>query len=226
MKVLPLLLLATALVGCAPRGEGPPADTKTADRAAAIVPVATTSPAGRYRLDKTHASLVFKVDHIGFSNYTGQFRTFDATLDFDPHHPETMAVTATVDPASLDIPTPPAGFLDELKSAAWLDAAGFPDMAFRSTRVTMTAPDAARVDGDLSWRGVTAPVSMDVLFNGGYAGFPPYDPKARIGFSARGELKRSAFGITFGLPTPEQPLGVGDAVSFEIEAEFNGPPSP
>lgn len=222
-----------ALAACAPREDAAaPAPQLAAEPASApggaapIVPVETPSPAGIYRLDKSHASLVFKVDHVGFSNYTGQFRSFDATLTFDPANPEAMAVTATIDVASLDIPAPPAGFLDELKSAAWLDAVGHPEMTFRSTSVTPTAPDAARVEGELLFRGVVAPVVMDVIYNGGYADFPPYDPNARIGFSAKGALKRSAFGVTAAIPTTEQPFGVGDAVTFEIEAEFNEQPAP
>lgn len=231
MKRQVLLLSSFVLLAaCTPRTETPASPASGAAEAqkpasGPIIPVETPSPAGAYRLDKTHASLLFKVDHIGFSNYTGQFRAFDAALTFDPRNPQAMAVTATIDVASLDIPAPPAGFLDELKSAVWLDAVGHPQMTYRSTGVTLTAPNAARVDGELSFRGVTAPVAMDVVFNGGYAGFPPYDPNARIGFSAKGSLSRSAFGVSFGVPTPEQPLGVGDAVTFEIEAEFNEHPA-
>lgn len=188
-------------------------------------PVETEAPAGAYRLDKYHASLVFKVNHIGYSNYTGSFDNFDATLAFDPKAPEKMAVTATIDVGSLDIPAPPEGFLDELKGSSWLDAAEFPQMKFRSTKVTLTGPDTARVDGELELRGLAAPVAMDVTFNGGYAGFPPYDPNARIGFSAHGALKRSAFGVVIGIPSAENPVGVGDDVTFDIEAEFNGPPA-
>ena len=190
-----------------------------------VAPATTEAPAGAYRLDPSHASLVFKVNHIGYSNYTGSFDNFEATLSFDPKAPEKMAVTATIDVGSLDIPAPPEGFLDELKGSSWLDAAEFPQMKFRSTKVTLTGPDTARVDGELELRGLAAPVAMDVTFNGGYAGFPPYDPNARIGFSAHGALKRSAFGVVIGIPSAENPVGVGDEVTFGIEAEFNGPPA-
>ncbi|MFN0023850.1 MAG: YceI family protein [Parvularculaceae bacterium] len=192
---------------------------------APITPVATEAPAGDYRLDKSHASLVFKVNHIGYSNYTGAFDSLAASLAFDPAAPEKMRVTATIDVGSLDIPAPPEGFLEELKSAAWLNAIDFPAMTFRSTAVTLTGPNSARIDGELDFRGVTAPVALDAVFNGGYAGFPPYDPNARIGFSTTGALKRSVFGVLAGIPTPEAPVGVGDEVTFEIEAEFTGPPT-
>lgn len=214
----PAILLSAALLLAACVREEP------ASPEAAAAP--TDAPAGAYRLDKSHASLVFKVDHIGYSTYTGGFDDFDATLMFDPLWPEAMNVTATIDVGSLDIPAPPAGFLDELKGAAWLNAVDFPSMTFRSASVSITAPNAARVEGMLDFRGVAAPVAFDAVFNGGYAGFPPYDPNARIGFSAKGSLKRSAFGLLIGIPTPEAPVGVGDVVAFEIEAEFIGPPTP
>ncbi len=201
-------------------------DPAAASKPAPIEPALTQAPAGAYTLDKSHASLVFKVNHIGYSNYTGAFDAFDASLNFDPQAPEKMSVEATIDVGSLDIPAPPAGFLDELKSAPWLNAVEFPTMSFRSASVYLTGPNTARVDGELSFRGVAAPVAFDATFNGGYAGFPPYDPNARIGFSAKGTLKRSIFGVIIGIPTPESPVGVGDDVSFEIDAEFTGPPTP
>jgi polyisoprenoid-binding protein YceI len=75
-------------------------------------------------------------------------------------------------------------------------------------------------------RGVTAPVALEVRFNGGYSGFPPYDPNARIGFSAHGTLDRSAFGMIVGIPPQGSTMGVSDSVDFAIEAEFTGPLAP
>lgn len=223
IKGLLIAAVITLAAGCAPKEAQTPAATEIV---APITPVVTDAPAGSYRLDKSHASLVFKVNHIGYSNYTAAFDDFDATLAFDPAAPANMRVTATINVASLDIPAPPAGFLDELKSPAWLNAVDFPAMNFRSTGVALTGPNTARIDGVLDFRGVSAPVAFDATFNGGYAGYPPYDPNARIGFSAKGVLKRSVFGVLIGIPTPEAPVGVGDDVSFEIDAEFTGPPAP
>lgn len=96
-------------------------------------------------------------------------------------------------------------------------------MTFRSTKVELTSPNTARVTGELNLHGITLPVSWDATFNGGYAA-NPYDPKgARIGFSAHGALKRSAFGMGFGIPAPGTTMGVSDDVDFTIEAEFNRP---
>lgn len=221
MPKLIFVLAALALAASCgkPASPAPSAPAKPAP----IAPVETEAPAGEYRLDKFHSTLVFTVSHIGFSNYTGQFRDFDATLTFDPKAPATMAVTATIDVGSLSVPPPPEGFLETLKGPEWLDAARHPTITFRSTAVTLTGPASARVDGELSLHGLTAPVAFDATFNGGYAGFS-LDPNARIGFSAKGSLMRSAFGVSLGVPTEEQPIGVGDAVTFVIEAEFTGPP--
>jgi polyisoprenoid-binding protein YceI len=191
-------------------------------RPAAVAPFETEAPAGTYTLDKAHATLVFRVDHIGFSSYTAQFDRFDATLRFDPANPALSSVNASVDVSSLDLPTPPAGFLDTLLGAAWFDAARFPQITFRSTGVEPAAPNQMRIHGELEFRGVKRPVTLDAVFNGGYAGHP-LDPQARIGFSARGTLRRSEFGMAEGLPPPGTKMGVSDAVEILIDAEFNGP---
>ncbi|MBL8881310.1 MAG: YceI family protein, partial [Phycisphaerales bacterium] len=62
--------------------------------------------------------------------------------------------------------------------------------------------------------------------NGGYPGYAPMDPNARIGFSATGVIKRSAHGMSYGIPAPGTRMGVGDDVTVMIEAEFTGPPLP
>jgi len=98
-------------------------------------------------------------------------------------------------------------------------------MTYRSTKVEVTGPNTVRVHGDLSLRGVTRPVVLEATFNGGYAGMQ-LDPNARIGFSAQGSLKRSEFGMGFGVPQPGSKFGVSDEVQIVIEAEFSGPPWP
>lgn len=180
-------------------------------------------PSGLYKLDKSHASLVFQVDHLGFAKYVARFTGFDATLTFDPANPAAARVEASVDPASLDLSNPPAGFREMLLGAQWLNAIQYPKMVFRSNKVELTGGTNARILGDFTFHGVTKPVVLNVVFNGGYPGHP-MDPNARIGFSAKGVLKRSDFGMTIGIPAPGSKLGVSDEVEFAIEAEFTGPP--
>ena len=109
-----------------------------------------------------------------------------------------------------------------LRGVEWLNAGLFPQITFRTTKVELTGGASARVSGELSLHGVTQPIVLDATFNGGYAGHP-MDPQARIGFSAHGSFKRSAFGIAYGIPAPGTTMGVSDKVEVVIEAEFNGP---
>lgn len=183
---------------------------------------APAAPAGHYTLDKHHASLVFRLSHLGFSHYTAQFTRFDAKLDIDPAKPSAARVEAVIDPTSLELPTPPEGFKDALLGPDWLDVKKYPSIVFRSTKVTPTGKHKARITGDLTLHGVTKPVTLEATFNGGYPGFE-MDPNARIGFSAKGHFRRSDFGIKYGIPAPGSNMGVGDEIDLAIETEFSGP---
>lgn len=216
-KILPLacgLALMTA-VAAGPAG----AEDHPAPPPFTLAP----APAGAYTLDKAHASLVFRINHLGFSNYTGRFAQFDASLQFDPAAPAAAEVTATVEARSLELENPPAGFVASLLGGQWLDAGQFPAISFRSTKVERTGSNTALVTGDFTLHGVTAPITLEATFNGGYAGHP-MEPRARIGFSARGTLRRSVYGISAGIPAPGTTMGVGDLVEVAVEAEFTGPP--
>ena len=180
-------------------------------------------PAGTYTIDKAHTSLVFRVNHLGFSNYTAQFTKIEGSMHFDPARPELSSIAATVDTGSLELTAPPAGFRDTLLGKDWLNAVSFPQITFRSTKVERTGRNTARITGELRLHGLTQAIVLQATYNGGYAGHP-MDPHARIGFSAHGSFKRSAFGIAFGIPAPGTTMGVGDEVDVSIETELNGPP--
>ncbi len=220
--VAPLALAALALAVGAGLAK-PIAHRPAAPHTAPAAPVKTSAPAGAYALDPTHADLSFKLNHLGFSNYTARFTKFDAKLAFDPANPARMSVDAKVDPTSLTLPAPPVGFTEALLGPHWLDAGQFPEISFRSTAVELTGADTARIRGDLTLHGQTKPIMLEARFNGGYAG-NSFEPRGRIGFSAHGVFKRSDFGISYGLPPPNSTMGVGDEVSVILEAEFTGPP--
>jgi polyisoprenoid-binding protein YceI len=197
------------------------------DDAGPVPPAATANiPAGVYALDRTHASLIFRVNHLGFSHYTARFKRFDARLQFDPANLAGSKVVASVDADSLETDFPDPARLDfnaVLKGATWLNVAQFPRMEFESSRIDVTGLNTLRIHGNLTLHGVTRPIVLEAVFNGGYAGHP-MDPNARIGFSAQATLKRSEFGIAYGIPAPGTTMGVGDEVNVVIEAEFTGPP--
>jgi polyisoprenoid-binding protein YceI len=223
--VLPLL---AALAACSPKSEqaqtATPQTPPPATAAQAEPPVDV--PAGAYTIDQTHTSVVFRVSHLGFSNYTARFKKASAQLQFDPNNLAASNVTVNVDTKSIETDFPNVAehdFNAQLTGEQWLDAAKHPQITFRSTKVEVTGPRTMRIHGDLTLRGVTRPMVLDARFNGGYAGHP-LDKNARIGFSAHGTLKRSEFGISYGIPEPGSTFGVGDEVEVIVETEFSGPP--
>jgi polyisoprenoid-binding protein YceI len=222
-KVLTLAILMTLAACSKPNEHGVTAPADTQDASPTVgAPAKIDVPAGDYTLDKLHSSLLLRVNHLGFSNYTARFKTFDARLQFDPNNPSAAKVTVNVDPTSLDVENPPAGFVDELIGKGWLDTAQFPQLTFQSSKVESTAPNEMKITGDLTLHGITKQIVLDATFNGGYTGHP-MDPNARIGFSARGSFNRSDFGIAYGIPAPGTTMGVSDKVDVTIETEFTGP---
>lgn len=226
-----LMASAFAVSACTPHGAKPaPAASAAAPAEEAGEPakVASTAPAGVYVLDKAHTSVNFRVSHMGFSRYTARFGKVEGKIAFDPAHPEQISVTADIDPASLltnyplHDPTYPMSNIDFdkiLEGKDLFDVARYPAMSFRSTKVEVTGKNTARVTGDLTMHGVTRPVVLETSFNGGYAPNAIDPSGARIGFSAHGFLKRSDFGMGYGVPAKGTNMGVGDKVEILIETE-------
>ncbi len=177
-------------------------------------------PAGAYRLDPEHASLLIKLDHFGFSQLVGRFDRLEGSLDFDPKQPEAARLTVLIDPASIDFNLPK--FEQDLRGPDWFDVSRFPQARFESRTITVTGDKTGRVTGDLTLHGVTAPVTLDVTFNGGADSL--LTGRYTLGFAATGTLVRSTFGLGAYAPA------VGDQVTLEIHAEFQrvggGEPSP
>lgn len=219
MKRLTLVLSLILLTSC----------LLNKDDNSAVAPVmkspATDIPSGVYKLDPTHASIVFKVDHLGISQYTARFTRFDASLELDAANPQNSRVTAEIDPASLETDYPKGGFDFNavLQGEKWFHVIKFPKITFRSKKIEITGAHTARIIGKLGMHGITKDVVLEAKFNGGYAKMPMGPSDARIGFSAHGVLKRSDFGISFGIPQEGSNMGVGDTVEFNIEAEFTRP---
>jgi polyisoprenoid-binding protein YceI len=200
MRRLAILILAgLALAAAGPAGAAPaPASTSPAD-----------APAGLYVLDKSHATLLASVSHMGLSAYTLRFDGLDARYAYDPANPEASQVAVTVDAASLDVGSPSVG---RDFARTFLDADDHPKITFTSTAITHDGVHGT-LTGDLTLRGVTRPVTLNVTFNGcgpGFLGLGGY----RMGFSATGDVKRSDFGSKAWLGM------VGDDVHLVIEAEF------
>ncbi|MFT4090316.1 MAG: YceI family protein [Asticcacaulis sp.] len=223
MKRVVLVMGLLSLAACGPAPQATPESAEPVSSALPTV-VATEAPAGDYKLDASHTSVTFRVNHTGFSEYTGGFDTVTASLVLDPINPEKSSLKADIDVRSLDIPAPPKGFLNDLMGDLWFDASKHPRITFVSNGIVRTGANTATVKGDLTLRGITKPAELEVTFNGGYAGMAVYDPNGRVGFSATGKIKRSDYGMVYGIPEPGSKIGVGDEVTILIETEFTGPP--
>jgi polyisoprenoid-binding protein YceI len=186
-------LLAFALVAAAP--------------AVAQVPAGVTS--GTYKVDTGHTQVLFTVMHLGISEYTGQFTQPTGSLVLDTANPSNSKVEVTfpIDKVSTTVPA-----LDgHLKTADFFDAANFPTGKFVSTKVTVNGMNAT-IAGDLTLRGVTKPVVLQAKFTGG--GPHPMSKKPNVGFTATAMIKRSDFGVKYGIPM------VSDDVKLVINAAF------
>ena len=165
---------------------------------------------GQYTLDKRHATILFKVDHMGFSKFIGRFNDFNATLDFDAENMKNSRLEATVNMASVDVNND--SFEETLSGGDWFNTEEFPQAYFKTVSVENINNNSADFIGDLTFLGATAPVTINVIFNGG--GLNKLTFKYTIGFSATGVFKRSDFGLDNYVPT------IGDQIELEIHAEF------
>jgi polyisoprenoid-binding protein YceI len=229
-KIVIAMSAAAALAACSKPAE------KAAEPAAPVLsPMLTTdAPAGEYKLDPAHASVTWKITHMGLSNYTARFTKIDATLNFDPADPAKNSVSVKIDPASVRTDYPyvkvkgpmgkTADFDKELSTdARFFNSAKFPEITFKSTGVERTGENTAKVTGDLTLLGVTKPITLDATFNGGFAKHPMGAPIAEVGFSGVAVIKRSEFGMGFMVPAQPGAPGLSDDVTVLIEAEFTKP---
>jgi polyisoprenoid-binding protein YceI len=175
----------------------------------------TTNPAqvtgGNYDLESSHGKITWSVNHMGFSKYVGQFVNVKAQLTLDPANPSASTLTATV--PLTDVAPNDDGLKRHLQTPDFFDTANHPTATFVSSSVTVDAdePNEAVVLGDLTLRGVTKPVRIEVEFN--QAG-PAMGGGYKAGFDGEATIKRSDFGINYALPA------VSDEVELHIEGEF------
>jgi len=170
----------------------------------------TAVNAGAYTVEPMHTRVLFAVSHMGFTTWYGEFTNVSGTLTLAP---KTIS-TSTLD---IKIPTDTVSTsntkLDgELKSPVWFDAAQYPTIEFKATHIVKTGHDTANITGDLTFHGVTKPVTLHAIFNG--AGTNPLTKQYTVGFNATGEIKRSDFGVKTYVPL------IGDEVTLTISAGF------
>ena len=216
LLLLPMAL-TLALAACKP---APPAAEATAEPTpvaaeaatpaatdAAVEPIAAAS--GTYRIDPSHTNVLVSWSHFGLSNPSINFGDADGAIVYDAADASASSVEVTL-PIS-GISALAADFHDHLSGADWFDAAKFPAATFKSTRVQAAGTNRFTVDGDLTVKGVSKPVTLDVTLNG--AGEHPMRKVPAIGFDAATTLKRSDFGLGGYAPA------VSDEVKIHITTE-------
>ena len=202
LRALTLLALVAVPFSGTAMAEGEPTGAVTTDP--------TQVRPGRYRLDPAHGKITWSLSHLGFSTYYGQITDVAAEAVLDPQEPARSRISARIGTASV------SGLhekLDEhLKKPEFFDVAAFPQATYVSTSVEPTSPTTARIQGELTIKGITRIVAVDATFN--QAGPHPVDRTYTVGFDGRAVIRRADFGVSAFLPA------LGDEVHLRLEGEF------
>lgn len=166
-----------------------------------------------YKLDPDHTMVLFSWNHFGYSNPTADLGLGEGTIVFDEQHPAQSSVEVSLPLAKLD--THVAALDEHLKKADFLDAAKYPVVTFKSSKVEPLGEGKFKVTGDLTVHGVTKVVVLDATLN--RVGPHPMSKAQSIGFDATTTLKRSDFGVGAYVPN------VGDELHVRITTEGSVP---
>ena len=175
-------------------------------------PDAARVKAGTYTSDPAHTLVGWRVNHMGFNDYFGQFGDVKGTLVLDPAAPAKTKLDVTIPIASLS--TASAGLTKHLSGPDFFDAAKFPEARFVSTSVKVTGTKAEIV-GNLTIKGITKPVTLQASFVGAGKGMPQAGGKETIGFHATGKVNRGDYGMNYGLPLVPDPIQLELSAAFE-----------
>lgn len=184
----------------------------TATTSATAAPLSASLPA--WDIDGPHSSVEFAVRHLMVATVTGRFRTLAGTFWLDSQRPELARVEAAIEAASIDTNEPNRD--GHLRSPDFFDAAGHPQLTFRSTRVERLGEAEGRIHGDLTIRGVTRPVVLDVTHDGAIV---DPDGKERHAFTAETTIHRKDFGLTWNMALETGGVLVGDKVRVTLRIQ-------
>ena len=162
-----------------------------------------------YKIDPTHTATVFSWNHFGFSTPSANFTDIQGVIKVDNAKPANSSVEVTIPISSVNTNVPA---LDkEFQEEAWFNAAKYPNITFKSTKVETKDKKHFKITGDLTVKGVTKPVILDAVLN--KQGEHPMAKVPAIGFNATTSFNRSAFGIGNYVPN------VGDKITVNITTE-------
>ncbi len=167
-------------------------------------------PAATYSIEPGHTRVLFAVSHMSFTTWYGEFTHVSGTLTLNPKALSTSSFDIVI-PANT-ISTSNTKLDGELNSPVWFDTAKYPTIEFKSEKIVRTGRDTAKVTGELTFHGVTAPETLNVTFNASGVNF--LSKQYTVGFNATGQIKRSTFNQKTYVPI------IGDDVTLIISAAF------
>jgi len=169
---------------------------------------------GNWQLDPYHTQVEFSAKHLGMMTVRGHFGEVSATGDIDPDHPEASSVEVTIQTVSIRTHNETRD--NDLRSSNFLETDKFPTIVFKSTSVEPSGQDRYAMTGDLTIKGNTRPVVLQVLKYGEFN-----DPMMghRIAYSAQGKINRKEFGLSFNMMLDGK-FVVSDEIQIMIEGEL------
>ncbi len=171
--------------------------------------ISLANGADLYKIDPMHANVVWSANHFGFSSPSGKFGDVEGKIIIDERNAQNSSVEVIIKTNSIS--TSFAKFDAHLKSVDFFNVEKFPIATFKSTSIRASGSSGAKVSGLLSIKEISKPITLDVRIN--KIGKSPVTQNKTIGMTISGKIKRSLFGINYGIP------GISDEVSLQIECE-------
>ncbi|MEV6865041.1 YceI family protein [Streptosporangium subroseum] len=174
----------------------------------------TLNPAltGQYQLDPIHSRLGFVARHVMVTKVHGAFATFEATACLDADTPSSSTVRVSIDVASVETGNQMRD--EHLRSNDFLDAAAFPQITFVSTAVDHIGAGTFQVTGDLTIKGVTRPVTIDLEYNGSAVDAQGAE---RVGFEGKAVINRTDFGVSFNAVLETGGVMISEKITLEFD---------
>ncbi len=169
---------------------------------------------GDWQLDPYHTQVEFSAKHLGMMTVRGHFADVAATGEIDPEHPETSSVDVTIETAS--IKTNHEGRDNDLRSSNFLGVEEFPTITFKSTSVAPAGTDKYALTGDLTIKGTTHPVTLQVTK---YGEFNDPNMGHRIAYGATTQINRKDYGLSFSMVLDGR-FVVSEEIQIQIEGEL------
>lgn len=170
--------------------------------------------AASYKIDPAHSVVGFSVKHLVVSKVKGRFNKFEGSFDFDEKKNEVTKIDVKIDAASID--TNEKKRDEHLMSADFFDVKKQSQILFKADKMSVQKDKATKVNGLLTIKGVTKPVTLDLTYGGSIV-----DPNGneKVGFSLAGKIDRKDFGVSWNKTLDKGGVAVSDEVMIEIEGE-------